>query len=118
MSTGHDPRSLAELDAELEPDARKVLHLIASRMVAGQRKYGKLVLETDARNWRAEEREELLDAIVYRTIADVNRERLGIAYALRSVTRRCSQFLEALRGAKVPIPPDEADPDRERDWPE
>ena len=64
----------AELDAiarELGPDEIKVLTVLARRLLAGQRHYGRLDVRTDGRDWRRERAEELADALVYGAIAEV-----------------------------------------------
>ncbi len=51
--------------AELGKDERLVIVEIAKRLHMGRVQYGDLHLATDRRNWRAELRSELLDALVY-----------------------------------------------------
>jgi hypothetical protein len=62
---------LAEIAAQLEPDAVRVLAFIARRLLAGQRAYGRLDIATDRRDWRKERAEELADAFVYGAIAEI-----------------------------------------------
>jgi hypothetical protein len=54
---------------ELEDDAVEVLHMQATRMVAGRKHYGDLVLDTDRRDWLAEALQEHLDASNYYSAA-------------------------------------------------
>jgi hypothetical protein len=56
---------------ELGPDERRVLVVLARRLLAGQKAYGRLDVATDTRNWRRERAEELADALVYTAIAEV-----------------------------------------------
>lgn len=65
--------TLREIAEQLSPDARSVLLLIARRMQKGQEQYGWLDLKNDKRNWRQEIREELLDALVYDAMEEVQR---------------------------------------------
>jgi hypothetical protein len=63
-----------ELDAimgELGPDERRVMLVLARRLLAGQRAYGRLDVATDGRDWRRERADELADALVYLAIAEV-----------------------------------------------
>ena len=59
----------------LEPDAREVLETIAERMVGGRRQYGDLVIDRDARDFRQEFAEEMLDGAVYAAIETVRQKR-------------------------------------------
>lgn len=60
-------RTLEEVCRELGPDELRILKKIAERLAMGQRQYGRLRLAHDARNFRKEASEELLDAVVYLT---------------------------------------------------
>lgn len=64
----------AELGAvacELGDDEVRVLLVLARRLLAGQRTYGRLDVAHDGRDWRRERAEELADALVYGAIAEV-----------------------------------------------
>lgn len=56
---------LADVAAELGPDEQRVLLAIARRLAMGLKAYGPLDVHGDARDWRAEAAEELLDGCVY-----------------------------------------------------
>lgn len=58
-------RTLEQIASELGPDELRVLKRIGERLVLGRKQYGKLRLEHDARDFRKEASEELLDACVY-----------------------------------------------------
>ena len=60
-------RTLEEITRELGPDELRVLKKIAERLAMGQKQYGRLRLAHDARDFRKEAIEELLDAVVYLT---------------------------------------------------
>jgi hypothetical protein len=62
---------LTAIAADLGPDEIKVLTVLARRLLAGQRHYGRLDVRTDGRDWRRERAEELADALVYGAIAEV-----------------------------------------------
>ncbi len=62
---------LLEVIAELAEQERSVLLVLARRLLAGQRGYGRLDLSKDARDWRRERAEELADALVYGAMAEV-----------------------------------------------
>jgi hypothetical protein len=89
--------SLAQLNDRLTPDAQRVLHRVAQRIVAGQAKHGPLVVESDQRNWSQETREELLDVIVYRAIADIANDRVALADALTRTQARCTELIQEVR---------------------
>lgn len=55
----------------LGDDERAVLVAISDRLVEGRIAYGELVIDSDPRDWRAERRAEIQDAIVYSGIADI-----------------------------------------------
>lgn len=63
--TDTDRATLAGLAAALGRDELRVLVLIAERLAAGQRTYGRLDLAADARDWRREALEEAADGLVY-----------------------------------------------------
>jgi hypothetical protein len=50
---------------DLGADERRVLEVIAARLRMGARTYGALDVANDARDWRREASEELLDGCVY-----------------------------------------------------
>jgi hypothetical protein len=56
---------LAEVVAELGEDERKVMLVLAKRLLEGQRCYGRLDLANDPRDWRKERTQELADVLVY-----------------------------------------------------
>lgn len=62
---------LSAIVAELGADEVKVLTVLARRLLAGQRHYGRLDCRADGRDWRRERAEELADALVYGAIAEV-----------------------------------------------
>ena len=62
---------LADVVAQLGADERKVLLVLARRLLQGQRTYGLLSVATDGRDWLHEQSEELQDALVYTAIAEV-----------------------------------------------
>ena len=65
---------MQELDAivrELGEEERRVLCVLAGRLLAGQKAYGRLHLAGDPRDWRSERAEEIADALVYGAIAEV-----------------------------------------------
>lgn len=68
-------RELLRRWAALNGDERAVVIAAADRLVLGRVAYGALDLATDARDWRAERRAELQDALIYSSIADVARAR-------------------------------------------
>ncbi len=51
--------------AELGTDELRVLVLVAERLRIGQRRYGRLDVATDRRDWHAEAGDEVADASVY-----------------------------------------------------
>jgi hypothetical protein len=57
--------------SELGPDERRVLLVLARRLLAGQTTYGRLDVATDGRDWRKERAEELADALIYGAIVEV-----------------------------------------------
>jgi hypothetical protein len=62
---------LLDVVSELGPDERRVLLVLARRLLAGQQAYGRLDVASDRRDWRKERAEELADALVYGAIAEV-----------------------------------------------
>jgi len=48
-----------------------VLLVLARRLLAGQKAYGRLHVATDGQDWRKERGEELADALVYGAIVEV-----------------------------------------------
>ncbi len=62
---------LGALASELGDDEVRVLVLIGRRLLMGRRSYGPL----DARDWRAEAAEELLDGCVYLAAETLRRGR-------------------------------------------
>ena len=62
---------LGALAAELCDDELRVLLVLARRLLAGQRVYGRLDVRGDGRDWRRERATELADALVYGAIAEV-----------------------------------------------
>lgn len=92
--------TLEEACAGLGPDELRVLVLVAERLRKGRSSYGKLRIESDSRRWRAELREELLDAIVYKAIGDVAGEKWATLQALTDTQARCSELLEEVRALR------------------
>jgi hypothetical protein len=66
-----EPTDLAAVFAQLGADERRVLLVMARRLLVGQTVYGRLDLANDRRDWRKERAEELADALVYGAIAEV-----------------------------------------------
>ena len=58
-------------------DERLVLVITAERIRKGRASYGPLVIEGDARNFRREATEELIDATVYAAIESIRMHRNG-----------------------------------------
>jgi hypothetical protein len=67
---------LLECWVQLGDDERVVLTEIASRLLAGQRQYGELDIERDARDFIKETGEELFDSCVYMACETVKQRRL------------------------------------------
>jgi hypothetical protein len=63
--------NLDEVIAELGDEERRVLLVLAKRLLMGQRTIGRLDLAKDARDWRRERAEELADALIYGAILEV-----------------------------------------------
>lgn len=70
---GSSDAELLDVVAELGTDERRVLLVLARRLLQGQRQYGRLDVAGDRRDWRRERAEELADALVYGAIAEVAR---------------------------------------------
>lgn len=66
--------NIEEILAQLNEDERAVLTRIAVRLLRGQQTYGKLEIANDGRDFMAELREELDDALVYSAIAQIRAE--------------------------------------------
>jgi hypothetical protein len=62
---------LLDVIAELADEERAVLLVLARRLLAGQRTYGRLDLARDARDWRKEAAEEAADLAIYTAIGIV-----------------------------------------------
>ena len=58
-------RTLAARIARLGCDERRVVSAIVARLELGRRRYGRLHLDSDPRDWRREASEEGLDLAVY-----------------------------------------------------
>lgn len=56
----------------LGPEERRVLLILARRLLKGQQQYG-LLDPNDGRDWRKERSEELEDALVYTAIEEIAR---------------------------------------------
>ena len=82
------------LDAEvctLGRDEMRVLVAIARRLKAGRIAYGDLRIRPDKRDWDAELRDELLDGLVYGTVAILkDQDRLALR---RAASPGCSQLM-------------------------
>jgi len=61
----HATAPIADVLAQLGEDERRVLLLLAHRLLEGQRHYGRLDLANDPRDWRRERAQELADVLVY-----------------------------------------------------
>jgi hypothetical protein len=57
--------ALQEILPALGDDEVRVLALVGTRLAAGQRRYGRLDLRTDRRNWHAEALDECADGLAY-----------------------------------------------------
>ncbi len=69
---------LDDVVRELGTDERRVLLVLARRLLAGQGCYGRLDVAKDNRDWRAERAAELADALVYGAIAEVAEARRSV----------------------------------------
>ncbi len=56
---------LLDVVSQLGADERRVLGLLARRLLAGQAAYGRLDLARDRRDWRAERSFEIQDLLIY-----------------------------------------------------
>lgn len=101
VDEGLETLSLSDLNGRLAPDAQRVLHGIAKRVVAGQAKHGHLDIATDKRDWRKETRAEMEDAIVYRTIAEIAGEMAELLERLAVAERNHDIMLETLTHAQA-----------------
>jgi len=61
----HAVAPLADVLVQLGEDERRVILVLAKRLLEGQRCYGRLDLANDARDWRKERAQELADVLVY-----------------------------------------------------
>lgn len=64
-----EPDRLRDVIEQLGDDERRVLTLIAERLLMGQSQYGVLDMATDPRDWRKEALEECADGLVYAAVA-------------------------------------------------
>jgi hypothetical protein len=64
---------LLDVVAELGTDERRVLLVLARRLLAGQHAYGRLDVATDRRDWGREASEEAADLLVYLAIGLIAR---------------------------------------------
>ena len=64
-------RALDAACADLGDQELQVLVVLARRLLAGQRAYGRLDLAHDRRDFQTERAEELQDTLVYTAIAEV-----------------------------------------------
>jgi hypothetical protein len=67
---------LLDLLCELGPDERRVMLVLARRLLVGQWAYGRLDVARDRRDWGKEAREEAADLAIYsaiRIVADEHR---------------------------------------------
>ncbi len=62
---------VAQVWDELGGDERRVLLVLAKRLLDGQQRYGRLDLANDSRDWRKERAEELADSLIYGAFAEV-----------------------------------------------
>lgn len=68
---------LMRLATTMEPDALAVLVYLAERIRGGRAEYGDLDLDTDRRDWRVEQLQELADYATYRAMQAIVTERRG-----------------------------------------
>ncbi len=73
---------------ELGPDERRVLLVLARRLLAGQCAYGRLDVARDGRDWRRERADELADALVYGGHRRSGRDAAGSLDPGRPIRRR------------------------------
>lgn len=62
---------LVTLIGDLGDQELAVFLALGRRLLAGQRAYGPLALQTDRRDWKKERAEELADALIYQAIGEV-----------------------------------------------
>jgi hypothetical protein len=67
------PSELLDVVFELGTDERRVLLLLARRLLEGQRCYGRLDLANDPRDFRRERSEEIADLLVYSAFMELQR---------------------------------------------
>lgn len=65
---------LLEVVSSLGVDERRVMLVLARRLLAGQAAYGRLDLATDRRNWGAERSLEIQDLLIYSAFAELTSE--------------------------------------------
>ncbi len=63
--------SLLDVVAELGPDERRVLVVLARRLLEGQQVYGRLDLAQDRRDFRHERALEVQDLLIYSAFAEL-----------------------------------------------
>jgi hypothetical protein len=68
MTSGECDSALLDVVSKLGADERRVMLLLARRLLAGQHAYGRLDVAHDARDWRKERADELADALIYGAI--------------------------------------------------
>lgn len=68
---------LLDVFADLGDDERRVLIVLARRLLEGQRCYGRLDLLRDARDFRRERALELADLLVYTAFAELSASMKG-----------------------------------------
>jgi hypothetical protein len=56
---------LSGIVASLGPDEHRVMLVLARRLAAGQRQYGRLDLASDVRDWALERSLEIQDLLIY-----------------------------------------------------
>jgi hypothetical protein len=66
-------RELDATCAELADDEIRVVAHLAARLLEGQRRYGRLTLATEGRNWGKERAEEVADLLVYTAFEELRR---------------------------------------------
>ena len=67
----HAMAPLGEVLAELGADERKVMLVLARRLLEGQKCYGRLDLANDARDFRHERASEVADLLIYSAFAEL-----------------------------------------------
>jgi hypothetical protein len=67
----HALAPLGETLAELGQDERRVILVLARRLLEGQKAYGRLSLATDPRDFRHERAMEIADLLVYSAFAEL-----------------------------------------------